>query len=125
MLKNDLEQQQNGIVSGSVISWGDEWKTMFDLVIFLYIPHEIRMQRLHAREVERYGEAIFTDPVRIDLYQRFMDWAKGYDDNSTNGRNLQVHQNWLSQLRCKVLDIKGDTTIAERINLILEILSEQ
>lgn len=91
MLLADFEAADNVIVGGSLVSWDDSWLTKFDLVVFLLIPHEIRMQRLDAREVERYGDHIFTDPVRVQLYKDFRDWAKGYDDNTTNGRNLNVH----------------------------------
>jgi len=118
MLKADFAANNDAIVSGSLVSWGDEWLTMFDVVVFLYIPHEIRMQRLVAREVERYGDAIYTDPERIRLFDAFKSWATGYDDNSTNGRNLQVHQNWIKKLNCPVLEITGDTTVEERIDLV-------
>ena len=117
MLKNDFLKEESVIVSGSLASWGEEWLTAFDLVVFLYVPHQIRMHRLHKREVERYGDAIFTDPLRIKLYKDFTNWATGYDDNSTNGRNLGVHLNWLSKLNCTVLKIEGDTTVAERLSL--------
>jgi len=117
MLKNDLFKKDNAIVSGSLVSWGEEWLTIFDLVVFLYVPHQIRMDRLHKREVERYGDAIFTDPKRIKLYKDFTNWATGYDDNTTNGRNLGVHLNWLSKLNCTVLKIEGDTTVAERLSI--------
>ncbi|MBD1387731.1 adenylate kinase [Mucilaginibacter rigui] len=120
MLKTDLLGKTDAIVGGSLVSWGNEWLTMFDLVVFLYTPHDIRMERLHTREVERYGDQIFTDPFRADQYKKFTDWAKGYDDNTTNGRNLAVHQLWLSKVNCPVLKIEGDTTVAERIDLIMD-----
>jgi hypothetical protein len=54
------------------------------------------------------------------MYRTFKQWASGYDDNTTNGRTLQVHQTWLNQLTCPVLEIKGDTTVEERIGMVLE-----
>jgi len=119
MLKADLSVSPNAIVGGSLVSWGDEWLTKFDLVVFLYIPHGIRMQRLHNREVERYGEQIYSDPFRADQYKKFTDWASGYDDNTTNGRNLSVHQLWLSKVTCSLLKIEGDTSVARRIDMIM------
>lgn len=119
MLKADLSVSPNAIVGGSLVSWGDEWLTKFDLVVFLYIPHGIRMQRLHNREVERYGEQIYSDPFRADQYKKFTDWASGYDDNTTNGRNLSVHQLWLSKVTCPLLKIEGDTSVARRIDMIM------
>lgn len=124
MITHDISGQENWILSGSLVSWGPAWLRMFDLVIFLYIPHHIRMQRLEARELERYGDRIFTDPEYIVKYQTFRQWASGYDDNITNGRTLQVHQTWLSKLTCPVLEIKGDTSIQRRVEIVLNKIKE-
>ncbi|MES2265612.1 MAG: adenylate kinase [Bacteroidota bacterium] len=124
MLKNDVLRNDSVVVSGSLVSWGDDWLQAFDLVVFLYIPHKIRMERLHNREIERYGDKIFTDPLRIDLYKKFRDWASGYDDNTTNGRNLSVHQNWLSKVSCPVLTIDGDVSVEQRIDLVINKLND-
>lgn len=123
LLKDDLQKHIDVIVGGSLVSWGPEWETYFDLVVFLYVPPGIRLQRLKDREIERYGSAIFDDPERAALYQQFLTWASGYDDNTTNGRTLNVHRNWLSNLKCPVLEIDGDTTVDERITLMEQALS--
>jgi len=119
MLKADFDAHDDVIVGGSLVSWGDDWYAQFDLVVFLYIPHHVRMQRLHKRELERYGDRIFTDPYRAAQYRQFTAWANGYDDNSTNGRNLGVHLDWLSKVNCPVLKIEGDTTVEERIEKVI------
>ena len=122
MMKADFEANEDVIVGGSLVSWGDDWYTQFDLVVFLYVPHDIRMQRLHAREEERYGDKIFTDPYRATQYKKFTAWANGYDDNTTNGRNLNVHQQWIGKLNCPVLKIEGDTTVDERIERVMQFM---
>src|SRR5438067_5774243 len=93
MLNLDTARHKNWILSGSVVSWNNNWD--FDLSVFLYIPNTIRMDRLKKREFERYGDAIYTDPERATLYHKFLDWARGYDDNTTDGRTLNVHQDWM------------------------------
>ncbi|WP_293785180.1 AAA family ATPase [uncultured Pedobacter sp.] len=82
MLKDELSQTESYIVGGSLVSWGEEWKQMFDLAVFLYLPKEIRMERLVKREVERYGNNIYDDPQRHQLFLEFIDWASKYDDRS-------------------------------------------
>ncbi|MDN3547058.1 AAA family ATPase [Mucilaginibacter aquaedulcis] len=120
MMISDTAKHDNWILSGSMVSWGEVWLHTFDLVVFLCIPHDIRMQRLHTRELERYGDLIFTDPVRAKNYQDFVQWASGYDDNTTNGRTLQIHEAWLSKVSCPILEIWGDTTVEERVDLVLK-----
>lgn len=119
MLMEDLLRQESWILGGSLISWGPEWPAMFDLVVFLYVPPEIRLQRLVQRELERYGNTIYTDPERNRLFQEFMDWASKYDDVTFTGRNIRIHENWLKQIRCKVIEIRGDTSVEERLRLVL------
>ncbi|MEO6283210.1 MAG: AAA family ATPase [Dyadobacter sp.] len=120
MLLDDLARQNDWILGGSLISWGKHWAAMFDLVVFLYIPKEIRLQRLVEREEERYGDMIYTDAERRQLFQEFLDWASKYDDVDFTGRNIRIHENWLTQITCKVLEIRGDTTVDERLRLIRE-----
>lgn len=71
MLKNDVKLHTDCIVGGSLVSWGDEWKELFDLIVFLYVPPQIRIERLKAREFERYGDQIYTVPERAELYKLY------------------------------------------------------
>jgi adenylate kinase family enzyme len=122
MINRDTAAHENWIVSGSVVGWNNNWD--FDLSVFLYIPHQVRMDRLKKREFERYGDEIYTNPERIILYHKFLDWAQGYDDNTTDGRTLQVHQNWMKNLKKSLLIIEGDTTVEERVDIILNKMAE-
>ncbi|HEY8929315.1 MAG TPA: AAA family ATPase [Mucilaginibacter sp.] len=117
LINQHLSEHQNWILGGSVINWQQSWQ--FDLSVFLYIPRHIRVQRLMAREQERYGNIIHTDPARNKIYNEFIDWASGYDDNTTQGRTLSAHQNWIKTRKEPVLIIDGDRTVEERIDLIL------
>lgn len=118
MLQEAISRNDSYIIGGSLISWGDEWLSMFDLVVFLYVPNEIRMQRLVDREIERYGDTIYTDPVRSRLFREFYDWASKYDDRDFAGRNVEIHEQWLGKVSGRVVEIRGDTTVAERIEQV-------
>jgi len=54
-LLQDLDNSTNWILSGSLCGWGDMFIPKFDLVVYLWIPKELRMTRLLQREVQRYG----------------------------------------------------------------------
>jgi adenylate kinase family enzyme len=117
MMNAATAQHPNWIVSGSVVGWKNNWD--FNLSVFLYIPRDVRIARLEKREFERYGDLIYTDPERIKLRENFLAWAGGYDDNTTKGRTLQVHQDWIKGRTEPILIIDGDTTVEERIQTIL------
>jgi adenylate kinase family enzyme len=113
---------KNWILGGSVINWNNDWQ--FDLSVFLYIPQQIRLNRLKEREYERYGDIIHTDKERNRLYNEFIEWARGYDELITNSRSLHSHKNWMDNLRTPLLVIEGDTTVEERMEAVLGKIAE-
>lgn len=108
MLAVDL-RPSDVVLSGSIGSWGAAVEDVFDLVVFLYLPVELRLARLQQREVARYGAA---DPV-------FLEWAAQYDEGPPEGRSLAKHNAWLAQRTCRVLRLEGDLTVEERVALVL------
>ena len=115
---SDLNAQTNWILGGSIIPWGEALEPLFDLVVFLWIPHELRIRRLKQREYERYGDVIFQDEGRHLRFENFIAWASQYDDETAPGRTLAAHEKWMRTLSCPVLELRGDYTFDERMNAI-------
>ena len=46
------------VLSGSALKWGVPLEPLYDLIVFLRIAPELRMARIRAREVARYGDRI-------------------------------------------------------------------
>jgi adenylate kinase family enzyme len=105
----DVEQHPRAILSGAIIGWGDDLEHAFDLVVFLSLPHDLRVSRLRDRELARYGQ----------INEPFIAWAAGYDDDpaTSSTRNRRRQHEWLSERRCPVLRLEGDLTVAERVAL--------
>jgi adenylate kinase family enzyme len=122
MINKEMAGNESWILGGSVINWNNNWQ--FDLSVFLYIPQELRLQRLKDREHERYGEIIYTDKERNRLYNEFIEWARGYDELITNSRSLHSHKNWMNNLKTPLLVIEGDTTIEGRVEAVLKKIEE-
>jgi adenylate kinase family enzyme len=120
MLQQDIVPYKDALLGGSFISWGDEWLTTFDLVVFLWIPSTIRIERLKQRELERYGEIIYTNEERNRLFNEFIDWASGYDSGIARGRTLQAHEEWLKKLNCPVVEIRGNKSIESRVKIVMQ-----
>ncbi|MCE7996763.1 MAG: AAA family ATPase [Roseivirga sp.] len=112
------------VISGSMFSWGEHWKQVFDLVIFLQLDKAVRMERLRLREESRYGQVIYDDPKRNKAYRAFMSWAEQYDDPTFTGRSLRLHEQWLSELTCPILRLDGADSLEENLNLVMTRLGE-
>jgi adenylate kinase family enzyme len=124
-LAHDLAGHHSWLVGGSIVGWGEQWLAAFDLVVFLWLPPALRLQRLHQREHARYGARILADPSQAARTQAFLEWAAGYDDSSTGGsRTLANHTNWLARFTCPVLELRGDLAIAERLSAVCNRLRE-
>jgi adenylate kinase family enzyme len=121
LIAADLALHQNWVLGGSVIHWGQEVFPSFDLIVFLYLPASIRLQRLRQRELQRYGNIIYTHPERKKQFDDFMAWCADYDYcTGLANRNIKAHRQWLSQQHAPVLLIEGDYTVEERLNRILQ-----
>ena len=111
----DSRAQSSCIVSGSIVGWGDEIEHSFDLIIYLWIPPDIRLERLRRREIERHGQ--------ID--EEFIAWAARYDTDDLTVRSRILHQNWLAKMQCPVLRIEGDRTVDSRLRGVLDFISSR
>lgn len=111
---------ENIIVSGSLVSWGAEWETAFDLAVFIRLSNNERMERLKKREIERYGEKLLTDHTAHNNSKAFLEWANQYEDPSFNGRSLKTHINWIKKLDCHVLGIDGEWNLKTKVQQVLD-----
>lgn len=125
-IKSDLEDLENWVLGGSIFQWGDNVFPPFNLVVFLYIPQEIRIDRLKKREFEKYGNSIIADQKRKQQFDTFIAWATDYDNcTGLANRNIKAHENWLQSITFPTLKIIGDLTVDQRVRLIIERLREE
>ncbi|MHC1757197.1 MAG: AAA family ATPase [Methanosarcina sp.] len=122
LLKKDLEKYDNWILSGSLCGWGDILISHFELVIYLWIPRDIRIRRLTKREKERYGSAIEPGGNRYESSNEFIEWAAKYDEAGVEMRSKKLHEIWLSRLECPILRIERDMTVKECVNVVMNII---
>lgn len=125
LLSADLEKPGGWVLSGSLCGWGDIYVPLFDLVVFLWIPHELRMARLAAREVARYGaETIAPGGAMHTGSVAFMKWAAAYDEGGLEIRSLRLHHDWLATLPSPVLRLEGEASVEANLAAVLRDLPD-
>jgi adenylate kinase family enzyme len=108
LMREVFLDRSDWVLSGSLDGWGDPIIPHLDLVVFLYVPTAIRLERLRAREARRFGaDAVAPGGSMHRQVEDFIEWASHYDDASREGRNLARHQAWLAALRCRVMRLDG------------------
>lgn len=124
MLLSDLATHDAWALSGSLCGWGDAAIPLFDLAVFLSIPHDIRMARLEDREIERYGvDVARPNGVWSESSAEFLDCAMRYEYGSMVFRSRALHEAWMTNLPCQVLRIEGDTSTDERREIVMGALN--
>jgi len=123
LLGNDLSSCGAWVLSGSLSGWSDVFMPLFDLVVFVYVPQEIRLERLKKREQERYGKRTLPGGDRYGETKAFLEWAAAYDSGTRNGRSLPRHNAWLEKITCPVLKITNDS-LEDSVNTVLEAIEE-
>ena len=123
LMHRDITMQGKWLLSGSLDGWGDPLIPLFELVVFVYVPQEIRIERLIKREHERYGSEVFPGGNRYEATNVFIEWAKGYDSGLLTGRSLPRHEMWIAELDCKVISIVNHT-LEESINTVIAAIYE-
>ena len=119
MLERAIALSPTWVLSGSLCGWGDPLIPMFDLVVFLALPSGIRMERLRARELRRYGpEALAPGGALHREHVEFLDWAERYDAGGLDMRSRALHEAWLSSLTGRVLRLDSDRPIAALLSEI-------
>jgi adenylate kinase family enzyme len=119
-LASALASSPSWVLSGSIMGWTGLAVPDFDLVVFLTLPTALRMARLQAREIERYGaEALVPGSDRHRESEDFLAWAAAYDDAETVGRNRAAHERWLGERTCPVLRLDSTNPVRDNVETVL------
>ncbi|MEQ9299801.1 MAG: hypothetical protein RIF33_14605 [Cyclobacteriaceae bacterium] len=122
-LTADFHRYENVTVSGSLVSWGKQWESAFDLAVFIYLQPEVRLQRLVIREQQRYGDRLQTDQKTKQTSIDFLEWAEQYDDPDFTGRSLTIHNQWIESLTFPVLKLDGDMELMQKAEAVLQAIN--
>ncbi|MEQ1747393.1 MAG: AAA family ATPase [Saprospiraceae bacterium] len=123
LLRADLEQAGNCVVSGALLGWGDTLLPGFDAVVYRWLPTETRLERIRQRETARYGaERIALGGDLHGVFEKFMLWAADYDQApETRQRGLLAEEAWLKNgCEAPVLRLTDDLPVpvlVERMHL--------
>ena len=120
LLQAALQGHPRWVISGSLCGWGDVLIPEFDLVAFLWLPPEERLDRIKARELQRYGSAALAPGGKMHAsHQKFMAWAAKYDTADSSIRSLQRHRAWMKKLPCRVTQVPGNVPFAEQFQVLV------
>lgn len=125
LLREDLAANNQWVLSGALCGWGDIFAPEFDLIIYLWLPVELRLERISLRETKRYGaDRLAPGGDLHPVYQKFLTWAAAYDLDSGNLRSRAGEMQWMLQRSCPLIRLEGHTTTPDVLaDYVLEKIS--
>ena len=110
-IREKVQDESGWILTGSICGWGDPFIDEFTLAVLLELDPVLRMERLLARENERYGNRIAKGGDMYKQHVEFVDWAKSYDTATEGVRCRTVHLEWMGSLGCPVIILDSSQTV--------------
>jgi adenylate kinase family enzyme len=119
LLARDLAAAESWVLSGALCGWGDVFAPQFQAVVYCWLPAEIRLARIRARETARYGaERLAPGGDLHAVFEKFCAWAAAYDEDSGNLRSRLRELEWLGNLPCPTLRLETEGTEIEILEKI-------
>ena len=118
LMKKDISEADNVVISGSLTDWGDELIPLFTLAVRLVTDTETRIDRLKRREKQKFGELIMPGGDMYTNHMEFLDWAGKYDTGSVNMRSKAKHDEWQKLLLCRQIVLNGADALEENFKKV-------
>ncbi|MCF7923555.1 MAG: AAA family ATPase [Candidatus Izimaplasma sp.] len=113
-----LSENENVVISGSIIGIYDDLKPNIDLFIYINLDLETRIRRINEREYKRFGDRILPGGDLYDKHQDFIKWVSDYEHNPESLRSRRQHLSWLKDVKKPVLKITEELTLDELLKLV-------
>jgi len=107
LMNSDIDDAENVVISGSLIGWGDVLIPRFTLAIRVETDADIRAERLHCREKEKFGGRIEPGGDMYQQHLEFLEWARAYDTGGMDMRSKAHHEQWQQILNCPLILLDG------------------
>lgn len=99
LIRQRLQGVDEWVLSGgSLHAWGQVFVPELTLAVFLELPSDERMARLHERERRRYGDTLLTDAPLRERHEAFLLWAGGYETVGKGDRSRLRHEAWMAEM---------------------------
>ncbi len=118
MLLKDIRTYPRFVLSGSAVKWDEPLLPFLVLAVFVLTPTEVRIERLHKRERERFKDRILEGGDMYNNHLEFLQWAEGYDAGDITMRSRAMHEQWMNNCPCPVVRVDGTEDARETAECI-------
>ena len=105
--------------SGSALKWGGDFTARAQLIVFLRLDPDVRMERLKARETQRYGARVAPGGDMAETSAAFVKWAAAYETAGPEQRSLAAHEAWLAGQTAPILRLDSGAPVETLVRAVL------
>ena len=117
-LQNAIAPYEHFVMAGSMSSFHQAFDDTFEMMVFLYVDPDIRVQRANERAIQRFGNRVLEGG---DMYESNQDFLRKIRKYETDGSpNLTEQKVWMESLSCKKLELDGTEQIEKNARIIAE-----
>ena len=104
-LSNDIAPYEHFVMAGSMSSFHYAFDEMFEMMVLLYVSPDIRIERVHKRAIERFGERVLEGGDMYEAHMRFLNDNRRYEEDGSP--NMREQKEWMENMSCVKIELDG------------------
>ena len=112
LLMNEVLEHPNFIFAAVRGNYGKEIIPMYNYVVVIEVPKEIRSQRVRNRSFQKFGSRMLMGGDLYEQEEAFFRIAESRHDDYV--------ENWLKSVKCPIIRVDGTKTIEENVQFIIK-----
>ena len=114
LLMDEVNEHPDFVFSAVKGDYGKDIVPMYNYVVVIDVPKEIRTQRVRNRSFQKFGDRML---IGGDLYgqeEAFFEMAASRQDDYI--------ENWLRKVNCPIIRVDGTKPIEENVEYIIHVI---
>lgn len=114
LLMDEITKHPDFVYSAVKGDYGTEIVAMYNYVVVIDVPKEIRIQRVRNRSFQKFGDRMLIGGDLYEQEEAFFQKVEAREENYI--------ENWLRKLNCPIIRIDGTKPIEENVEYIIQII---
>ena len=115
LLMEEVSKHPDFIFAAVKGDYGKDIVPMYDYIVLIEVPADIRAQRVRERSFQKFGSRMLTGGDLYDQEEAFFRMVASRQDD--------YMETWLQTVNCPILRVDGTKPIADNVEYIIQAIS--
>ena len=117
-LSNDIAPYEHFVMAGSMSSFHYAFDDMFEMMVLLYVSPDIRIERVHKRAIERFGERVLEGGDMYEAHMKFLNDNRSYEKDGSP--NMREQKEWMKNMSCVKIELDGTADLEKNADMLVK-----